>query len=419
MSPSAMMTRVSKPRLLSISYHVPYVTAPHAGGAFVYRHLMGVAEQFEVDVVVPATKYTRFAADLASAELPVTVVGRESREGAVRNTVERARKVYAGVSPGASVAQRVFHDQRFQELVRSADIVELQWSEMLVLAPLIRRMRADLPIICVCHDVITQALMRKAAAAPPHRGAFYQLAARRSRRIEPMLLANCTAAFVFSDKDRQLLRDLGAELPIGVIDPNLAEPEETATRPSQPTALFVGAMDRRENFEGVLEFLDSAWPLVRAQVPSAHLHIVGVDPPDFLLARSREDVIVTGHVDDLDPWFRSASVFVVPLRLGAGLKFKVPQAMLYALPVVATSVGAEGVLDVAGPDVFAGVSDDMTSFADAVTRVMQDADWARAIGENARSWARSRFDFEASTRRLGQSYRKFIAAARSRAGAGN
>ena len=88
-------------------------------------------------------------------------------------------------------------------------------------------------------------------------------------------------------------------------------------------------------------------------------------------------------------------------------------------PDLATSVGAEGVLDVAGPDVFAGVSDDMTSFAEAVTRVMQDADWARAIGENARSWALSRFDFEASTRRLGQSYREFIAAARARAGAGN
>jgi glycosyltransferase involved in cell wall biosynthesis len=414
-----MMARVSgKPRLLSISYHVPYLNAPHAGGAFVYRHLMALRRHFQVDTVVPATKYTRLAAQQSSADLPVSVIGRERQTGPLRNTVERIRKVYAGVSPGASVVASVLEDSHFHRLVAHADIVELQWSEMLVLAPYIQQIRPDLPLVCICHDVITQALLRKAAVAPPHRSVFYRLAAHRSRRIEPALLASCRAAYVFSDKDRQLLIGLGAKLPIEVIEPDLTTPQRIAVRPMRPTALFVGAMDRRENFEGVLEFLDAAWPLVRARVPDARLNIVGADPPSFLVSRATEDVIVTGRVDDLDAWYRDASVFVVPLRLGAGLKFKVPQAMLYGLPVVSTSVGAEGVADEAGLDIFACVSDDISTFADGVVQAMSDPDYAETVGQKARRWATSRFDFDASVERMAYDYSRLISASQSRAEAG-
>jgi glycosyltransferase involved in cell wall biosynthesis len=415
-----MMSRVSgKPRLLAISYHVPYQGAPHAGGAFVYRHLRRLTQQFQVDTVVPATRYTRGAAALSSPDLPVRVAGREGRQGRVRMVVERVRKVYAGVSPGASVAVSVLEDDQFRQLLSTADIVELQWTEMLVLAPQIRRIRPEIPIVCVCHDVLTQALIRKAAIAPFHRSVFYRLAARRSRGIEPKLLSSCTFAFVFSDKDRDLLRSLGANLPVEVIDPDLTHPTAPAVRPDRPTALFVGAMDRRENFEGVLEFLDVAWPLIRARVPDATCHVVGADPPDFLQARASEDVLVTGHVDELDPWYRAASVFIVPLTLGAGLKFKVPQAMLYGLPVVSTSVGAEGIIDVAGPEVFAGVTDEMPAFAGHVERAMLDAEFAQTVGDRARHWATSRFDFDASADRMAQTYLTLISAAQSRAEAGN
>lgn len=414
-----MMTRVSdKPRLLSISYHVPYQDAPHAGGSFVYRHLIGMSRHFQVDAVVPATQYTRQAADQSGPDLAVTVVGNERNQGPLRNTVERVRKVRAGVSPGASVASRMLEDARFHDLLGKADIVELQWSEMLVLAPTIRALHPEVPIVCVCHDVITQALTRKAAVAPPHRSVFYLWAARRARAVEPSLLANCRVAFVFSDKDRHLLRSLGATLPVEVIDPNLTSPVRAAVRPARPTALFVGAMDRRENFEGVLEFLDSAWPLVRSRVPDAVVHVVGADPPDFLLARAADDVVVTGRVADLDPWYAGASVFVVPLRLGAGLKFKVPQAMLYGLPVVSTSVGAEGVVDEAGIDVFAGVTDEMAGFADAVARVLLDAEFAQGVGARARQWAVSRYDFAASVDRTAQTYLAVIAEAQRHAAGG-
>ena len=404
-----MMTRVSERAcVMSLCYHAPSRDAPHAGGAFVYRHLLGLTRHFRVDAVLPASTYSRSAAESSSEGLPLTVLGTERPSGAASAAIERGRQVWAGVSPGPTAVRAAVSDPRFYEHLARADLVELQWSEMLTFAPLIKRLRADVPIVAVCHDVITQALSRKADLAAFPRSAFFRGAAWRSRRLEPRLLAYCSQTLVFSTKDQQLLRGLGVQGPIEVIDPDLHPPSEPSRRPKHPTALFVGAMDRRENYEGVLEFLDVSWPMVRAAVPDSRLRIVGAAPPDFLLARANEHVTVTGHVDDLDPWYCDASVFVVPLRLGAGLKFKVPQAMLYGLPVVSTSVGAEGVVDEAGPGVFAGVSDEMPAIASLVVRAMLDAEFARGVGERARTWALARFDFDRSTDRIAAGYRRLI-----------
>ena len=78
---------------------------------------------------------------------------------------------------------------------------------------------------------------------------------------------------------------------------------------------------------------------------------------------------MTGYVDDLDPFYRDAFVFVAPLRLGAGLKFKVLDAMAYGLPVVATSVAAEGILEQCGPGCFAAVTDDPRRMAEAIVKL--------------------------------------------------
>ena len=103
----------------------------------------------------------------------------------------------------------------------------------------------------------------------------------------------------------------------------------------------------------VLWFLDHVWPRIQLECPASRFVVAGAQPPPELRDRAGTAVVVTGWVDDLGSLYAEADVFVAPLILGAGLKFKVPQAMVYGLPVVATPIAAEGIVEHSGASRFA------------------------------------------------------------------
>jgi glycosyltransferase involved in cell wall biosynthesis len=130
------------------------------------------------------------------------------------------------------------------------------------------------------------------------------------------------------------------------------------------------------------------------EVPEARFVVVGAEPRRELRALESESIEITGWRDELAPFFLDASIFVAPLLHGAGLKFKVPQAMLYGLPVVTTAVGAEGIIETEGTGVFAAVSNNPDDLASAIVRLLRSPTEAMAIGARARAWALQRFSFE-------------------------
>jgi glycosyltransferase involved in cell wall biosynthesis len=409
-----MMARVDAPdaRLLCLSYHVPYAGVRHAGGAFVHRHLEALAPCFDVTLAVPATEWTVDALAAAPRALDATMIGSTGRPGRLPRGVDRAGRLLAGVSPGRATMSALRGGPQLAALLATADLVEIQWTEMAVAAPLVKRLHPRLPVVCVAHDVVSQALARKAANERGVRATAHALAAARARRVEPRLLSACDLVQVFSAKDATLLRGLGVTSTIEVIEPDLTRPSPPSLRSHEPVVLFVGAMDRRENYEAAEEFVEHAWPEVVARVPRARLLVVGTSPPAGLRRLASATVDITGAVDDLDEWYRRAAVFIAPLRLGAGVKFKVPQAMLYGLPVVATTVAAEGVVEQAGPGAFGAVDDDLGRLADATVTLLTDPVRADAVGETARRWAESAFDFARSSRAIAVRYRELIGAAR-------
>jgi len=160
--------------------------------------------------------------------------------------------------------------------------------------------------------------------------------------------------------------------------------------PAEPEVLFVGALWRPENEDAALWLLRDIWPEVRARVPGARLTIAGSGPTPALAseARGRPDVDVPGYTESLAPFYQRASVVVSPMRLGAGVKLKSVVAMLWGVPVVATSVGAEGV---EGPDVFAAVEDRSSCLAKAIIDVLMDPESAQDVSSRAHAWARQTY----------------------------
>jgi len=134
--------------------------------------------------------------------------------------------------------------------------------------------------------------------------------------------------------------------------------------------LFIGNMAHRPNRDGILHFLDEVLPRIREKLPLIELTIVGAGVDDEIASHADANTRVLGYVPDVQPLLDQARVFVAPLRFGAGVKGKVGEAMSCGLPVVTTTIGAEGLGLMHEKNVL--IHDHPESFANAVFRLIAD-----------------------------------------------
>lgn len=408
-------------RLLVVAPHVPYEGIPHAGGVFLLRHLERLRPACSLTLVAPRTRGNVRAEAVSPAWLEVLLVEQHPpAPGTLRHEVDRVRHRLRGWSPQPHEL-RDFHRAGLAERAAHADLVELHWPEYAHLAPRLRRAGVRAPMVVVEHDVASQAEARRYANQPSLRKRLTGRVLQRSHRaVERRALSAVDLVLVFKQGDADLLHGLGLRTPAFVLDPWLDQPSAAREARDASTVLFTGALWRLENQEAVRWLVDHVWPSVRAAVPSARLLVVGGRPSTAFLGAlaAAEGVDVVADVPDLEPFYLRAGVFVAPLHVGGGLKFKVPQAMLYDLPVIATSVAAEGVVEQAPPGIFWALADDTPSFAAALVDALRRPEEAARTGARAGAWCREAFSFERSGRQLLAAYRELVSAA-SRRGAGS
>jgi glycosyltransferase involved in cell wall biosynthesis len=133
--------------------------------------------------------------------------------------------------------------------------------------------------------------------------------------------------------------------------------------------LYVGTVHYPPNLLGLQWFVDECWPRVRRALPEARFDIVGRGGDRL---RTNDPTIkVHNYVEDLALMYAAASVFVVPLFSGSGIRLKILDAMNHCLPVVSTTVGYAGIEADVGHDLL--VADDATGFAGHVCKLLGDA----------------------------------------------
>jgi glycosyltransferase involved in cell wall biosynthesis len=134
---------------------------------------------------------------------------------------------------------------------------------------------------------------------------------------------------------------------------------------------MVGLLQYLPNADAARFMASEILPRVQRALPEATLDIVGGRPPDDLAALGRRPgVQVPGFVDELQSYYRRASVLVVPLRAGSGVRQKIIEAMALGRPVVSTTLGAEGLGVRDGEHLL--VADTPADFAAAVVRLCRE-----------------------------------------------
>ena len=96
--------------------------------------------------------------------------------------------------------------------------------------------------------------------------------------------------------------------------------------------------------------------------------------------------------------FRRSKVFLVPLFIGAGARVKIPTALACELPIVSTTIGAEGLTCENDKEIL--IRDDACSFADAICSLLEDGDLRDMIGKNARRLAEKKYSIQKCIQKL-------------------
>ncbi len=178
--------------------------------------------------------------------------------------------------------------------------------------------------------------------------------------------------------------------------------------------VFTGVMDYAPNEDAALHFVEDIFPLVRAKRPEVQFWIVGSDPSERVRALTRiSGVHVTGKVDDVRPYVRSATVFVCPLRVGSGVKNKILAAMAMQKATVATSMSIDG-LDLAdNREVL--LADDPQDFADKVVRLLTDQQATQQLGVNGLARVQGQYSWGAMGKELETAIQSMMASRNGRA----
>lgn len=202
-----------------------------------------------------------------------------------------------------------------------------------------------------------------------------------------------------SDQDAQNLAALDHRIkptviPNGVDLETFVPSDQVCAKPlAEVSAVFTGKMDFRPNVDAALWFADAILPVLRQEIPLAHVSFVGQRPsPAVQSLGTRPGVQVTGWVADTRPYISDASVYVVPLRMGGGTRLKVLEAMAMGKAIVSTKLGVEGIACEPGRDLV--VADDARDFAQAVCMLMRDAGRRKELGESARRLAERAYDWQ-------------------------
>jgi glycosyltransferase involved in cell wall biosynthesis len=214
---------------------------------------------------------------------------------------------------------------------------------------------------------------------------------------------------VVSGRDGEYLQQL-APLAKTLVVPNGVDLERLRPRrgisrvPSR--IVFLGPLYVFANREAIDYFIANAWRTIRSQIPDASFRIVGECTPEL---RSRLEITpgvqCAGYVEDLSAELWAAQCAVVPLRLGGGTRLKIVDAWAAGLPVVSTTIGAEGLDAVDGRNILIADTPDM--FAAAVTSVLQDEELRNSLAESGQRTA-AQYDWAAIGTALRDAYSRLI-----------
>ncbi len=262
-----------------------------------------------------------------------------------------------------------------------------------VYLPIVRKIRPDLPFIVDSVDIV---FLREWREIELKGDLAVASGFDRFRRLEIATYRNADTAVAVTDQDKAALLAHVPDANVGVLTNVHPAEDASPVRTGRTGLLFFGGYSHRPNVDAVVWLVREVMPLVWAQHPAIHVTLAGSAPNDEVYSLACDRVSVTGWVPHTRPYLDAALISVAPLRYGAGMKGKVGEALAYGLPVVTTTIGAEGMDLLNGRHAL--IADTAPEFAEAIIRLLDDATLWQQLSLNGRQHSDRQWGFEATRR---------------------
>ena len=233
---------------------------------------------------------------------------------------------------------------------------------------------------------------------------------RRLRQYEKRSIPSFDACVVCSGVDREKVARNGLSSHPWVIangvDTGYFKPEPKTSDRGRDI-LFLGNMSFPPNVDAVRFFAREVFPMISRKVPSSRFIIAGKKPVESVLSLANgTDIVVTGEIPDLRPTYAHSALMVVPIRYGGGTRVKILEAMAMGKAVVSTSIGAEGIPAKDGREIV--IADRAGDLADQCIRLLDAPELREALGQRSREFVVKNFDRDLVEARIQDVYRSLI-----------
>ena len=324
--------------------------------------------------------------NILSKSYEITYFAKNWANYAVDRSVETDRYVYSLKNLGINV---YYGGSKSIKSILDADVYKAAFMEFYHIAEVyLPRVKIMQPSCYVIVDTVDVHYLRLRRKYDLTKDANDLTLADTTKQEEISIYSQADLVLTVTEEDAKNLMNENPKMAVRIL-PNVHEVIPPKGTKERNEIVFVGGFNHPPNVDAMIYFCEDILPRIRRIIPKVKFTIVGSNPPPQVMALSNDFVTVTGYVPSTTPYLHRAYISVAPLRYGAGMKGKIGEAMAHGLPVVTTSIGAEGMGLTDRENVF--IADSPETFSDAVIELMLDDALYNNIQKNSLEHIRKNF----------------------------
>ncbi len=309
---------------------------------------------------------------------------------------------------------RFYNDEFNEELIKKLksktfDIIQIEGIFMCVYIETIKQF-TNAKIVVRTHNVEHKIWERHIKTEKNSLKKIYlQIQNNRLCKFELNMLNRVDAAVTISPDDEQTFKQLNIKCKLftnttGVDFSNYQLKNNTQFENN--SIFYFASMDWLPNQEAIDWFLENCWTNISKQNPLIKLVIAGRNMPNKYKNIINNQVYVLENVIDVNAFYSTYNILIVPLLSGSGVRIKIIEGMTYGKPIISTTIGAEGINAVNNKEII--IANSATDFTNAILSLINDKTKQLEISENAKSFALKNFDNNQITNKLLNFYNQLL-----------
>lgn len=389
--------------LLWISFRVPYDTVAHAGGKIhnYYLKKLHATAKFNIKLMSFYNDSDEQKIDLEEYGIDSELINSTNIETDISKVSNIYNKIYkiSGVNHYLDIVTRKMCKSALQKITvlkengYLPDIVILQWTQIIVLAPQIKEMFPNAKIVSIEEDVTFLAAQRRQEFADSKiKKMYFSKEIASIKRLEKKCLEVSDLVVLNNQKDQKLLESQGIDANTWVWKPYFQNMVYISRQYYNcKDIIFYGAMNRPENWKSAIWFIENVFAKIKSK--GYRFIVVGNKPHEQLMKyHNGNSIQIVGFVEDIKPYFENSMCLVAPLLLGAGVKIKILEAMSSGIPVLTNTIGIEGIFAENQKEFFLCKTAD--EYIEGIHKLSETPELVERISAAAKSFINQNYNYE-------------------------